>query len=171
MRRNQKLTPGFTLLETLLALGIAVIITVSASLYLTNMVAGKQFQILLQELEYNTAFAENTITRFLRNSQRINAMNSSFGTHPGKIEIETGNVVNNPVIIMSTGQNLTIQRNTRAPEFLITNQFKVTQFIVNAQSINNAPQFLTGTITVQHVNRSDIQKTITFSVAKRLKDL
>jgi len=161
----KKQIKAFTLIETLLASVIAAIVLVTITSYFLNMVYGKQQFLVRQELEYNLQFAVDQIRTTIRKATGVNEAASVFDSHPGSITLLTSS---DPIVIASTGQNLTSTTGSNDPVSLITSRIQVSNFTLSFDQPNNSPGIVNCQLTLQSTVDDSVSKSESFSVSLRI---
>lgn len=167
MKNYKNKSRGFTLIETLLSVVIATIIIGSVVFFFLNMLLGKRSFVVNQELEYNTQFAVQLIQDEIRQAAGVNQDASIFDLHPGTLSLISVNLAYDPIVISSSGSDLSIQKGVAAPLSLISNKVTVSNLEFSFDNPSNTPGTVTGTVTFQSIADDSLQKTQDFSVTLR----
>lgn len=163
--KRKKVLRGFTLVETMMTSVVAIIIIAFLTSFFLNAIIGKQMFLLRQELTYNMDYILRTVQYQLKQSTNVDTVNSLLAVHPSDLRVSTSDT--DPVIIASSGSNLTMTMGTEGPYNMISSRNTLTQWIVDYQTPNNSPGIITGTITLQSVIDPTISLTEDFSLTLR----
>lgn len=158
---------AFTLVETLMTSVIAIIIIAFLTSFFLNTIIGKQLFILRQELNYNLEYTIRQLSYHLKQTTVVNEGNSTFASHPGRIEVTTSESSFNPLIISSNGTDLLLERGTEGPFSLISSRNTVSNFSLTFQTPNNSTGSITGNLTLQSAIDPDVSVSEDFSITLR----
>lgn len=155
------------MVETILTSVISIIVIAFVTSFFLNIVISKQEYLLREEVNYSTKFALEQIVRHLKQTTSVDTVNSILETHPGKITVQTATAGFSPLVIQSTGTDLTLTRGVNGPYSLITDKVQISSLILRFTTPNNSPGTISGQLTLRSTIDPDIQRTETFTVSLR----
>lgn len=152
---NKPVHKGFTLVELIVYLGLVTVILVSVTTFAWNVVNGKMKSQSVQEVGQNGRFSLERITQDVHGARGLNVAQSTFGVNPSRLSLQMRGGAANPTVfdLDSATNRLRITQGVQAPQFLTSDEVRVTEFIVENRSVGRSENIEVH-LTIERVNPS-----------------
>lgn len=128
---------GFTLIETLIYIGIFIILVGGIALFAANLQTSRLRAQILLEVNDQGASVVRLITQSIRNAESINS--PALGGSAAALNLAMADPAVNPIIFFVSGENLYITEGSGQPMALTNNKVKITDLIFNNLSRPSTP--------------------------------
>ena len=147
---------GFTLIETMIYIGIISTIFFSFVMFALSIGNSKAKTIAVQEVQSNGRLALEVLTNRIMSANAVNIGTSTFGSDPGVLSLGMDDTAKNPTIINLTVNDgfLQITEGLSAPVALTTDKVKVTNLVFTNLTGAAARKNIRIQMTISYVNPS-----------------
>lgn len=128
---------GFTLIETIVYVGIISIFLVSIVQFTTSLVSAGEKARIQNEVQQNARFAMERLRREIRTADDVNTGTSTFGSHPGILSLADDTPLDDPTIFDVSSGRLRIKEGAASALPLTTDKVNVTNFVVQNRGVSN----------------------------------
>jgi len=167
--KNKKNNHGFTLVELLLYIGIASVLLVVISLFLSTILEARLKQQSMMEIESQGTQIMEQITQAIRNAEGINSPNPGGSSSTLSLAMSNGN---NPTLFALSSETLNITEGATSPIPLSNDRITVSDFNVTNTSRADTPGILKIEFSLTHKNpsgRNEYTYSKTFETSSSLR--
>lgn len=161
-RDNGSAPSGFTIIEFVIYIALVGAVLVAVTGFAFEFVAAQAKAQALQEVNRNARLAISRIGLEVREATDLNAGDSTFGSHPGVLSLETGSVATDPTIFCVTAGVLRVSQGDAACDAsdpaLTSDLVTVSSFTVDNASTSGRSKFVRVSVTVEYTNPSAISE-------------
>lgn len=168
---------AFTLIETLLYIGIAGIVLVSLVGFGWNMIGLSVKSATHADAVANARLASEKLSFFIREATDIDAANSTFGVNlasvPGSKMTLRAAAPDDPIVVDVSGGTLRVARAAASPVSLTSSNVRVSRLIfVNASALDGSTKNIGFTVDVETLsgsNRFEYRSAISLRTSAELR--
>ncbi len=128
---------GASLLEFLVYLAVISVVLVAATTFSYQFLAGRAKAAAFQETERNAQLAVARLAAEVRQAGALNAGDSVFGAHPGRLSLTLADPSKSPTVFYVDAGRLLVQQGTGPVLPLTSSKVQVSEFIVDDLSTAN----------------------------------
>lgn len=157
MRHKNTHQKGFTLIELILTIALAVIVITSVSLFVIDILKTRAKSTSVAEVQQNVRFTMNKISYYIRNTEGgINAGSSSFSpTDPGTLYLEMGAGAADDVVIDVVSGRVRVTVGGGSSEFLTSDEVNVNSLVFTNNTASGSPRNIGVELDVEFNNPSN----------------
>ena len=161
---------GFTLIELLLYIGIASIMLLVTSVFLSTLLQSRVKNQTIAEVEQQGAQVMQIITQSIRNAENINF--PSQGASASLLSLDVFNSSDDPTVFDISGESVRATEGVLPAVFLTNSRITASDLIFQNLSRDNTPGIIRIQFTFTHINTEgrneyDYQKTFYTSASLR----
>ena len=148
---------GFTLLETVISLGLLLLVVASFATFTLSVIDIRSKLQSQQEVQGNLRIALDTMSQKIRTARGVNIPSSTLGTNPGVLALILSDPTKNPTIFRLDQVNgiLSVQEGVSPPQLITTKEVQVTQLIFSLYSPSGDPENIRIQMTAQYANQGN----------------
>lgn len=120
---------GFTLIELVVYISIVSGVLLIAVVLSIDLLRGRAKSTALEVVNQNGRLVLERITTVVRNANLVNAVDSVFGTSPGRLSLQMPDGAVNPTVFDVSGATLRVAEGTGTPVPLTSPDVEVTSLI------------------------------------------
>lgn len=129
MKKYEK-QKGFTLIELVFYLGLAIAVTLAGTLFVWDVMDNKTKAMAYQEVQQNARFTLERMTKAVKSAENIDTGNSVFNIHPGQLSLVMSESSLNPTVFqISANKALQIKQGVGAWQDLTSGQVEVDKLV------------------------------------------
>jgi len=127
---------GFTLLETVIAIGLLLIVIVSLTTFTFSILDIRTKLTSVSEVQGNMRLGFDVMSQKIRSASGVDILASTFTTDPGVLVLTMSDPAKNPTTFRLTANNgqLQMQEGVSAPVVLTSDEVRISQLIFNIGS-------------------------------------
>lgn len=131
-----KAKQGFTLIETVLATGILLIVIAALAFFTLSILDVRTKLTSAQEVQANMRMAFDVMSQKMRSATGVNVASSTLGTDPGVLVLTMSDPTKNPTTFRLTADNgqLQIQEGISGPVSITSNEVLISNLTFNLAS-------------------------------------
>jgi len=149
---------GFTLIETLIYVGIIGLVITSFIGFAVSISSTKSKVYVTQEVQANARMALNLITQKILSANGVNIGASTFDTDPGVLSLSMADGDKNPTIISLSQNNgvLQITEGTADPVNITSNKVLITNLVFTNLTSTSDKENIKIELTAEYITTNDV---------------
>lgn len=149
---------GFTFIELILYIGILSMVMVGLMYFVFDITSSSTKSNATSEVEYATRFAVERIQREIIGAVAINTTQSTFGSTPGRLSLQTASPDTNPTIIQLVGTSIVIKQGAYATQTITTPLVEVMNTTFYNLSRVGSPEVVQFLVSGRRLNPQSVEE-------------
>ena len=167
MISNLRSQNGFTLFETIISVGLLLIIVGSLGGFVVSLQNARSQIASTQEVDANLRMTLDVIGERIRRAQSVDTGTSTFDADPGILSLAMADPAVDPTVFRLNQDNgiLEMQEGASIPVAITSSEVSVSNLIFSLQSPSGEPETIGIALTIESASSSDSYASFTHTAA------